>query len=124
MADKAKAEQQQQPGGGRGIKMAPSNQPIEEVYVDGVLGLFARAGVIKINLYRVLGTDSTDDSEVRSVSHRLVMPAAALPEMARLLQNVAKAANEQAQQAQAAAASESAGDTTVDTGVVDPESLI
>ena len=109
------ADETQNVAGGetRQVKLAPSQQAIEELYVDGVVGMFARAGVIKINLYRVMGTDANDDAEVRSVTHRLVMPATAIPEMIRLFQNMAKAASEQQAQQQA----------TTATGV-DPESLI
>ena len=51
------ADETQNVAGGetRQVKLAPSQQAIEELYVDGVVGMFARAGVIKINLYRVMG---------------------------------------------------------------------
>jgi hypothetical protein len=99
-------------GSGRGVKLMPNQNPVEEVYVDGVLGMFARAGVVKFNLYRVVGTDPGDESEVRAITHRLVMPAAALPELARLIQNMARAAAEQgtaAQAGQVAAPEEASG---------------
>ena len=63
--------------------------------------MFARAGVVKINLYRVVGTDANDDAEVRSVSHRLVMPVSAVPELVRLIQSMAQSAR-QAQAGEAA----------------------
>lgn len=79
---------------GRGVKLMPTNQPVEEIYVDGALGMFARAGVVKINLFRVVGTDASDDAEVRSVTHRLVMPVSALPELVRLIQSMARSARQ------------------------------
>jgi len=85
-------QQAERQGGGRSVKLMPNNHPVEDIYVDGALGMFARAGVVKINLYRVLGTDAGDDAEVRSLSHRLVMPVSALPELVRLIQSMARSA--------------------------------
>ncbi len=101
MADTRKDGGKRQAGSGRGVKLMPTNQPVEEIYVDGALGMFARAGVVKINLYRVVGTDANDDAEVRSVSHRLVMPVSAVPELVRLIQSMAQSAR-QAQAGEAA----------------------
>ena len=103
MAESQRNGGQGQTGQGRGVKLMPNQNPVEEIYVDGVLGMFARAGVVKLNLYRVVGTDPNDESEVRSITHRLVMPAAALPELTRLIQSMARAAAEQGAAAQAAA---------------------
>lgn len=109
MADEQKGEEQNAQGQqGRGVKLMPNQNPVEEVFVDGVLGMFARAGVVKLNLYRVVGTDPNDESEVRSITHRLVMPAASLPELARLIQGMARAAAEQGGQGQTARAGQAA----------------
>ena len=71
------------------IKMAAAARPPEEVYVDGFFGVLARGGVIKLECYRVLAFDRDENTETRSVTHRLVVPAPALPELARLLQGIA-----------------------------------
>lgn len=99
-AQKNAGEAEAEASAGRGVKLMPNQNPVEEVYVDGVLGMFARAGIVKFNLYRVVGTDPSDESEVRAITHRLVMPAAALPELARLIQNMARAAADQGNTAQ------------------------
>lgn len=96
-------QQAERQGGGRSVKLMPNNHPVEDIYVDGALGMFARAGVVKINLYRVLGTDAGDDAEVRSLSHRLVMPVSALPELVRLIQSMARSARKAQADGEAAA---------------------
>ena len=51
------------------IKMAASPLPPEEIYVDGVAGLFARPEVVKLDCYRVVRIDA-DRAEVRTITHR------------------------------------------------------
>ena len=73
------------------IKLAANPTPPDEIFIDGVAGILARPGLVKLDCYRVVGIDRSDNAEVRSVTHRLVMPSAAIPEMVRLFQNMAKA---------------------------------
>ena len=73
----------------RPIRLVENQTPPEEVFVDGVAGGMARAGVMKLDWYRVLRVDPEDNAEIRSVTHRLVLPAAAVPELGRLFQNMA-----------------------------------
>ncbi len=70
------------------VKMVASPQPPEEIYVDGVSGILGRGGVIKLDCFRVMGVDR-DRAEIRTVTHRLVMPGGAIPGLVRLFQNMA-----------------------------------
>ncbi len=70
------------------VKMVTSPQPPEEIYVDGVSGILGRGGVIKLDCFRVMGVDR-DRAEIRTVTHRLVLPAQAIPGLVRLFQNMA-----------------------------------
>ncbi len=70
------------------VKMVSSTQPPDELYVDGVSAIIGRGGVIKLDCYRVVGVDR-DNAEVRSVTHRLVLPAGAVPGLVRLFQDMA-----------------------------------
>ena len=69
------------------IKMAASPLPPEEIYVDGVAGLFARPELVKLDCYRVVRIDA-DRAEVRTITHRLVLPIQSFRELATLAQNV------------------------------------
>ena len=79
MAENNEADQEQAEG--PKIKMAANPTPPDEIFIDGVAGILARPGLVKLDCYRVVGIDRTDNAEVRSVTHRLVLPAAAIPEM-------------------------------------------
>ncbi len=70
------------------VKMVTSPQPPEEIYVDGVSGILGRGGVIKLDCFRVMGVDR-EQAEIRAVTHRLVLPAGAVPGLVRLFQNMA-----------------------------------
>ena len=72
----------------RPVRLAENQTPPEEVFVDGVAGGMARAGVMKLDWYRVLRVDPADNAEIRSVTHRLVLPVAAVPELLRLFKNM------------------------------------
>ena len=71
------------------VRMVSSTQPPDEIYVDGVSAIIGRGGVIKLDCYRVVGVGKRDNAEVRSVTHRLVLPAGAVPGLVRLFQNMA-----------------------------------
>ncbi len=88
------------------IKLAANPTPPDEIFIDGVAGILARPGLVKLDCYRVVGIDRSDNAEVRSVTHRLVMPSAAIPEMVRLFQNMAKAGRQASEDAAAASAKE------------------
>lgn len=78
------------------VRYAEPPTPPEEVYVDGVAGGMGRGGVFKFELYRV--TAMEDQTEVRTVSHRLIIPNMALGEFAQLLQRVSIAKQKPADQ--------------------------
>jgi hypothetical protein len=88
------------------VKMVRNPMPIDELFVDGVSGLITRAGIAKIDLFRVVGYDPETKAERRQVSHRLVMPLAAVPDLLRLFQQAARAVQEAAGRAPQASAPE------------------
>ena len=73
--------------------------PVDEIFVDGIAGGMTRGRVVKFDLYRVVRVDSEPRVEHRQVSRRLVLPQAALPELAHLLQEVVDALKKQRAQA-------------------------
>ncbi len=83
----------------QGFKMVPSPVPPEERYADGVNAIIGRPGVIKLECYRVLGVDRETNAEIRTVTHRLVLPAVALPELVGLFQKMVEASQRTAAEA-------------------------
>ncbi len=79
------------------VKMVPNPLPPEEIYVDGVSAILGRPGVIKLESYRAVGEDKETNAEVRTVTHRLVMPSAVLRELVGLFQNMAEAGQRMAE---------------------------
>lgn len=59
-------------------------------YVDGVYSVSVRNGVAKIDFYEAIGPSKDGDSEVRRVSHRIVLPLVALSELAEVLSRAMK----------------------------------
>ena len=80
------------PGARRKIKLVANPAPVEELFVDGVAGVFNRSGVVKLNLFRVTGIEPGSKAELRQLCHRLVLPLTALPELLRLLQALTRTA--------------------------------
>lgn len=91
MADSGNKPDETTGGKKQKVKLASMSGPAEEIFVDGVGGIMARAGIVKLDLYRVIGFDREEEAEVHSISHRLVLPAAALPELLRVTQGLVKA---------------------------------
>ena len=89
----------------RKIKVAQNATSPDEIFVDGVSGILARPGVVKLDCYRVLRIDREDNAEVRTMTHRLVMPAGSMRELAKLLQNWADQARRAQEEAEAGKAS-------------------
>ena len=79
------------------VKMVPSPLPPEEIYVDGVSAIIGRPGVIKLECYRAVGVDREANAEIRTVTHRLVLPAAVLPELVGPFQKMAEAGQRMAE---------------------------
>ena len=79
---------------GRGVPESRANvvadpNNIDEIYADGVAGMSMRNGVVKLDCYRVVGQQAGEGDqprEVRRVTHRMVLPAASLAELAQVLQ--------------------------------------
>lgn len=78
------------PGGGKvRAKLVNNPHPVEEVYVDGIAGILGRANVCKLDCYNVVGIDRDDNNaEIRRVTHRLVMPTTALPELIQMIKTL------------------------------------
>ena len=99
MADETKAQAEAGGPARPNVKMVRNPMPIDELFVDGASGLITRAGVAKIDLFRVVGYDPESKAVRRQVSHRLVMPMAAVPELLRLFQQAARAVQEASEKA-------------------------
>jgi hypothetical protein len=64
----------------------PLPTPVESVqYVDGTHALSVRNGVAKLDFYEAVGPAPEGEGEIRRIAHRLVLPAAAIPELADIL---------------------------------------
>ena len=64
----------------------PLPTPVENTqYVDGTHALSVRNGVAKLDFYETLGPAPEGEGEIRRIAHRLVLPAAALAELADIL---------------------------------------
>jgi hypothetical protein len=72
-------------------KFAPLSTMPEDSYADGAASITGGRNVIKIDFYRVVGIDQEDKKEVRKISHRLVFPLTAIPELRQLLQGYGQA---------------------------------
>ena len=79
------------------VKMVPNPLPPEEIYADGVSAIIGRPGVIKLECYRAVGVDKEANAEIRTVTHRLVLPSAVLPELVGLFQKMAEAGQRMAE---------------------------
>lgn len=90
------------------VKMAASPLPPDEIYVDGVSGVLARSEVVKLDCYRVVRVDPADRAEVRTITHRLVLPIQAFRDLAALTQKVVAGRRGAAPAADAAGSGESA----------------
>lgn len=84
-------------------KYVSTADPVGEAFADGVFGVTLRNGIAKIELYSVIGLDDQSKTEVRRVSHRLILPMAGLNELAVIMQRMAKAIRQAQQQQQAGA---------------------
>ncbi len=101
------------------VKMVDSPTPVDEFYIDGASGLISRGGVIKLDLFRVVGFDPDTKVEMRQVSHRLVLPLTALPDLLKAFQSVARAAQQAAQETSSKAESDSEGSASPVSNLVE-----
>ena len=87
---------------------------VEEIFADGISSVFSRGGVIKLDLFSVVGFDLENKTEERRVSHRLVVPVSAAPEFLRAFQTLTQAVQQAAKVGKAAESEAgSAGDVTL-----------
>ena len=87
------------------FKFVQVQTPPEDSYADGPAAMSVGRNVLKLDLYRAAGVDPQDKKEIRILSHRIVLPLTAIPELMHLLQSynnaVQKAAQAQAEQSDA-----------------------
>ena len=115
----AKEPQAERPEGARAnVKMIDNPHPVDEFYVDGVGSLLSRGGIVKLDLFRVVGYEPDTKQELRQVSHRLVLPLAALPDFLKVFQSMARAARQAAQQTSSKAEADSEGPASPATDLV------
>lgn len=72
-------------------KFAPLATAPGDTYADGAASITGSRNVVKLDFYRVDGLDQEDNKEVRTISHRLVLPLTAIPELIQLLQGYGQA---------------------------------
>ena len=73
-----------------GFKLVLQASPPEESYADGCLRVMSRGVVFKLDLYSVVDQDRESGQEVRSISHRIVLPVTAAPQLVSTLQHYLK----------------------------------
>ena len=73
-----------------GFKLVGQASPPEESYADGCLRVMSRGMVFKLDLYSVIDQDKESGQEVRSISHRIVLPVTAAPQLVSTLQHCLK----------------------------------
>lgn len=81
------------------FKFASLTTPPEDSYADGAASITGGRNVVKIDFYRAVGIDQEDKKEVRTISHRLVLPLTAIPELSQLLQGYDQAVQQMIQKA-------------------------
>ncbi|MEQ8697891.1 MAG: hypothetical protein RLT05_15200 [Bauldia litoralis] len=83
-AAKEKAPDQAAPS--PAFRTAPSPAPVDDSFADGVSGFTVGRNVLKLDMYRIVGYDRESGQEVRTHSHRLVLPLTAIAELSNVLQ--------------------------------------
>jgi hypothetical protein len=80
-------------GGGKNrAKIVSNPHPVDELYIDGIAGVLGRSNVCKLDCYRVVGIDREDNNaEIRRITHRLVLPTSALPELIHIIKALSEA---------------------------------
>ncbi len=81
-----KKQAQDQDAAGPAFRTIPSPAPVDDSFADGVGGFTVGRNVLKLDLYRVVGYDRESGQEVRTHSHRLVLPLTAISELSNVLQ--------------------------------------
>jgi hypothetical protein len=70
---------------------------VEDSFADGAAGIVVGRNVLKLDLYRVVGMDRENEQELRTTSHRMVLPLTAVPELINLLAKYARVVEQTAQ---------------------------
>lgn len=92
----AKAPGQPDPGT-LPFKFVSLQSPPDDTYADGMSGIAVGRDVVKLEFYRSVGFDAEEKKEVRILSHRLVLPRSAIPELMQMLQGYSQAVQQAAQ---------------------------
>ena len=72
---------------GKRVKIVPPSRDLRDSYADGALGVHVRDTVLKLDLYCEVGVDQESGAELRTISHRLVLPITAIGGLIQLLQS-------------------------------------
>ena len=96
------------------FKFVQVQTPPEDSYADGPAAMSVGRNVLKLDLYRAAGVDPQDKKEIRLLSHRIVLPLTAIPELMQLLQGYSNAVQ------QAAKARAEQSDALFDFNMDDP----
>jgi len=64
--------------------------PVQEIFVDGIAGIFGRGGVFKIDCYSALGLNPETNTETRRITQRVVLPGSAMAELIKAVQGIVK----------------------------------
>jgi len=64
------------------------NRDMGESYSDGIARAMMERGVLKLDLFSVVGYDQEKKEEIRTIKHRLVLPMTAVQELAQVLQGI------------------------------------
>ena len=84
----AEPEDKNEAAGSPPFKFIQQAAPPDETYADGALGVMSRGMIFKMDLYRVVGTERETGEELRSNSHRIVLPITAAPQLIGILQKM------------------------------------
>ena len=71
---------------------------LNEAYADGIARAMIERGVLKLDLFTVVGYDQEKKEEVRAISRRLVLPLTSVQELAQVLQGIGNMAQKQQEQ--------------------------
>ena len=61
---------------------------LNETYADGIARAMIERGVLKLDLFSVVGYDQEKKEEIRAISRRLVLPMTSVQELAQVLQGI------------------------------------
>lgn len=61
---------------------------LHETYADGIARAMIERGVLKLDLFSVVGFDQEKREEIRTICRRMVLPMTSVQELAQVLQGI------------------------------------